>query len=226
MRRINWYWFALNSIFLIVFNVFFYMLRDASKHHESAWISYGFIHFAYFMLLVTPFFISKGAFSANYNRPLFLISSLYFWSVLMVGRVFIGIKTETSTTWLVEVVLLGVFAIWFISNLIANKHTANTIETHEQELQYVKITSSQLKSIMHQITDSKTNKQVEKLYDYIHSSPIKSSPCVFEIEQNIMHEIDNLFNPNHFNDNTFIFEITNKILQMAIERNRLLKLLN
>jgi len=203
------------------------MLKGVNKHYDSVLIPYGFIHFAYFVLLLTPFTIRNGKFSSDYARPLFLISSLYFLTVLIVGCIFIAAESEKSTAvWLTQIGLLGIFAAWFISNLIANEHTANATESHEQELLYVKVISSQLKSIMNQIKDSKTNKQVEQLYDYIHSSPIKSSNTVTGIERNIMFEIDNLFNAVHLNNNISIAESTNKMMQMAMERNRKLNLIN
>lgn len=227
MKRTNWYWLVLNSIFLIVFNVFFFMLKGTEKHYPSVWVSYGFIHFAYSTLLATPVFIRKSTFSSDYSRPLFLISSLYFLIALIIGVAFIIIELETSTAaWLTQIGLLGIFAAWFISNLIANEHTANAVFKHEQELHYVKETSSQLKTIMNQINDLKTSKQVEQLYDYIHSSPLKSSSSVFGIEKNIMNEIDTLFNAVHLNDNISIVQTTNKMMQMATERNRKLNLLN
>ncbi len=227
MKRINWYWLILNSIFFIVFNVFFFTLKSSPNKYNSAWIPYGFINFAYILLLATPLFVRKGKFSADYGRPLFLISSLHFLAVLIIGSIFIGTNNNTSTSsWLTHIGLSGAFTLWFIANLIANEHTVYSIERHEQELLYVKITSSQLKTIMNLISDSKARKNIEKLYDYIHSSPIKSSPNALGIEREIKCEIDNLFNSIHLADNISIAEITNKILQMAMERNRLLGLLN
>jgi len=227
MKRINWYWLILNSIFLIVFNVFFFTLISSPNKCNSAWIPYGFIHLAYIVFLVTPLFVRRGKYSADYGRPLFLISSLHFLAVLVIGCIFIGININTTiSSWLTHIGLSGAFAIWFIGNLVANEHTVNSNERHEQELLYVKITSSQLKAIMNMISDSKARKNIEYLYDYIHSSPIKSSPNVLGIEREIKYEIDNLFNSIHLADNIFIVEVTNKILQMAMERNRVLGLAN
>ena len=227
MKTTNWYWVILNSIFLIVFNIFFFMLKGAEKHYESVWVSYGFIHWAYFTLMLTPLFIRKGTFAADYSRPLFLISSIYFLIVLIAGTAFIAIEPETSTAaWLTQIGLLGIFAAWFISNIIANEHTSNAVANHEKDLYYIKETSSQLKISLTQISDSKTKKRVEQLYDYVHSSPLKSSSTVFNIEQNIMNESKNLFNNIDINDNATIIQRTEKIMQMATERNRKLKLLN
>ena len=99
-------------------------------------------------------------------------------------------------------------------------------EKHEKEVQYVKTVSAQLKLSLFQITDSKTNKQVEQLYDYIHSSPTKSSSSVSGIEQNIIDELKYLLNAISLNDNLMAAQSANKILEMAKERNQKLHLLN
>lgn len=203
------------------------MLKGAKEHYTSVWVSYGFIHFAYLILLLTPFFIRQGTFSVDYSRPLYLISSLYFIITLVVGVIFIVIEPEKSVAaWLTQIGLLGVFAAWFTSNLIANEHTANAIEKHEKEVQYVKTVSAQLKLSLSQMNDSKTKKQVEQLYDYIHSSPTKSSSGVSTIEQDIMDELKYLFTAISQNDNLMAAQSANKILEMAKERNQKLYLLN
>ena len=49
--------------------------------------------------------------------------------------------------------------------MIANEYTADNIERHELELQYVKNCSAQLKGIMNQVADKNIKKKVEKAYD-------------------------------------------------------------
>lgn len=56
--------------------------------------------------------------------------------------------------------------------MIANEYTADNIERHELELQYVKNCSAQLKGIMNQVADKNIKKKVEKAYDTLHSSPV------------------------------------------------------
>jgi hypothetical protein len=113
-----------------------------------------------------------------------------------------------------------------LTNLIANEHTADNIERHEVELKYVKESSSRLDALLKQIPDNAIRRKVEKAYDLIHSSPVKSSSNVKSIEQDVISEIDNLekaFQRNNFDN---IQLIVDKICNLANERNRQLKLLN
>ena len=52
-------WMMMDLIFIIIFNAMFFIL-GGTDHSVSVWISYGFIHFAYLMLIVTPFFMRRG----------------------------------------------------------------------------------------------------------------------------------------------------------------------
>ena len=89
-----------------------------------------------------------------------------------------------------------------------------------------KESSSRIEALLKQISDNTVRKKVEKAYDLIHSSQIKSSSNVKLIEQDIISEIDNL--EKALQKNTFenIQMIVDKICNLANERNRQLKLIN
>ena len=53
-------WIILDLIFLAIFNTVFFVMTGL-QHPASVWISYGFIHFAYLMVIVTPFLIRKSS---------------------------------------------------------------------------------------------------------------------------------------------------------------------
>lgn len=146
---------------------------------------------------------------------------------LIVGVVFIALSPESITVaLLVQVTIAAIFAILLLTNLIANEHTADNIERHEVELKYVKESSSRLNALLKQISDNAIRKKVEKAYDLIHSSQVKSSNNVKSIEQDVMCEIDNLEKALQNNSFENIQMIVDKICILANERNRQLKLLN
>ena len=226
MKKTKIFWYLLDSIFLIVFNLYFFLLKGTDQP-ASVWISYASIHLAYLMLLITPSFVRKGSVSADYGRPLFLIATSYFFLALIVGVVFIAISPESITVaLLVQVTIAAIFAILLLTNLIANEHTADNIERHKVELKYVKESSSKLDSLLKQISDNAIRKKVEKAYDLIHSSQVKSSNNVKSIEQDVISEIDNLEEALQKNNFENIQMIVDKICNLANERNRQLKLLN
>ena len=226
MKKTKFFWYLLDSIFIIVFNLYFFLLKG-TDHLTSVWISYSSIHFAFFMLLATPYFVRKGGASAEYGRPLFVITTIYFFIAFIVGVFFIIISPESNTAALLfQITIAAIFAILLLANLIANEHTADNIQKHATELSYVKESSSRIEALLKQISDNTVRKKVEKAYDLIHSSQIKSSSNVKLIEQDIISEIDNL--EKALQKNTFenIQMIVDKICNLANERNRQLKLIN
>lgn len=226
MKKTKIFWHLLDLIFLIVFNLYFFLLKGV-ENPTSVWISFASIHFAYLMLLITPFLVRRGSVLADYGRPLFVITTSYFFLALIVGVVFIVISPEVITVaLLVQVTIAAIFAILLLTNLISNEHTADNIERHMVELKYVKESSSRLDALIKQISDNAIRKQIEKAYDLIHSSQVKSSHNVKSIEQDVISEIDNLekaLKQNNFENIQFIVD---KICNLANDRNRQLKLLN
>jgi signal transduction histidine kinase len=226
MKKTKIFWHLLDLVFLIVFNLYFFLLKGV-ENPASVWISFASIHFAYLMLLITPFLVRKGSVSADYGRPLFVITTSYFFLALIVGVVFIIISPEVITVaLLVQVTIAAIFAILLLTNLISNEHTADNIERHEVELKYVKESSSRLDALLKQISDNAIRKKVEKAYDLIHSSQVKSSHNVKSIEQDVISEIDNLEKALKQNNFENIQLIVEKICNLANDRNRQLKLLN
>ncbi len=226
MKKKSVLWILLDLVFLIVFNVVFFVL-GGKEHPASVWLSYGFIHFAYIMLLITPLLVRQSKNSAVLRFPIVSISAIYFIVAFIVGVVFIIIHPDSiKIALVVQVIIAGIYAVLLISNMIANEHTADSEEKHELELQYVKTASQKLKGIMDSIEDKKMYKKVEKLYDLLHSSQVKSDFSVKNIELEVFELIDVLgeqIGNNSFDeaDNTI-----KKIEKSAKERNSLLKNMN
>ncbi|MCL1969721.1 MAG: hypothetical protein FWF65_09285 [Bacteroidetes bacterium] len=231
MKRLNILWLLLNSLFIIVFNLIFFLLGDVcaaeSKIPNSVWISYGFIHFAYFLFLATPLFVRKGKDSHTYDKPLYTITAAYFIVELIAGITLILVAPETvKATIIIQAVLAAAFIAWLLIYLIANEHTAASVEHRETELQFVKQSSAQVNTILEQITDKPTAKTVEQLYDLLHGSQVKSHSTVRPLEEEILSEIRNLNLAANSNDLTQINILADKISKLTEKRNRELKLLN
>jgi len=126
MKRVNILWLLLNSLFLVVFNLLFFLFIDTSNFNTTIWISYGFIHFAYLLLLLTPFMVRKSSVSTNYRRPLYLITGACFIVELFVGIICILIAPERSKVAIIlQTVLAALFLDCLLLHLIANEHTAD-----------------------------------------------------------------------------------------------------
>ena len=227
MKRVNILWLLLNSLFLIVFNLLFFMLGGAGNDKTSVWISYGFIHFAYFLFLATPLLVRRGKADYIYGRALYPITAAYFIIELVAGVTLILIAPETvKVTIIIHTVLAALFIGWLLTYMIADEHTAASVEKREAELQYVKQSSAQLKVILQQITDKVAAKKVEQVYDLIHSSQVKSDSSVRPLEEEIISEIDSLDRATERNNLEQITVLAGKIYKLADKRNHQLKLLN
>ena len=113
MGKINKFWISLDIILLIIliiFNVFFFSLGSCNV---STWISYAFVHFAFFMVLITPLLIGKRK-----NPPIFgfalysALSAVYFLLALAAAVIFMIASLEFDNNEQVTGLL-----IYFISPL-------------------------------------------------------------------------------------------------------------
>ena len=226
MKKKHVLWILLDLVFLIVFNVVFFV-AGGTEHPASVWLSYAFIHLAYIMLIITPFLIRKSTNKAILGFPLYSISIGYFIVEFLAGVVFCIIKLDSvKIPLIVQVIIAGIYAILLIANMIANESTAESIEKHEAELQYVKESSAELKGIMDSVDDKKLRKKIEKIYDLVHSSPAKSHDSVKDLEKNVISLIKSLGNEISNNNIKAAENIINEIEKTANERNRKLKTLN
>lgn len=216
-------WVLLQLVFLIVFNIVFFV-TSGTVHPASVWVSYGFIHFAYIMLMITPLLVRNTTNTAVFAYPLNAISTAYFILAFLVGVGFIIAHPESYIAALVtQIILLGIYAVLFFSHMIANEETADSIERHEMDLEYVKDASSHLKRIGDSIDDKQFYKKVERLYDLLHGSPVKTNNSVRDYEMAVLDLIDELEMCIANNDYSTAELTINKIERNANERNRRLK---
>jgi len=223
MEKKRTLWILLDLIFLIVFNVVFF-IAGGTDHPTSVWISFGFIHFAYIMLLITSFLIRRSSNTAVLGFPLYSISSTYFIVAFVVGLIFIFVRPESyKAALIVQVIIAAIYAVMLISHMIANESTADSMERHEMEMRYIRDASSKLQGIMDFTSDKQLRKKIENLYDLLHSSPAKSNNSVRDYEVTVLKLIDALKGNIERNDISAAETNISKIERTASERNRHLK---
>lgn len=227
MKRSRLFWFGLDTIFIIVFMVFFFMLANIDECNTSVWISFGTILLSYIMLLCTPLFVRKGSAQSDFRRPLYVVSSTYFSISFVMGLVIILVNPENyKATMLINVALFGIYAIVLLTNLLANEHIAEQEAKREIELKYVKEASATLRTFMGCVKDYNTIKRIETAYDLIATSPANSSPSVKSLEESIIQEIADLVEMDPSSDIERIESSINIIISMANKRNAKLQLEN
>lgn len=226
MKKTYVLWAILDLIFLVVFNAFFFILGE-SGHGASVWISYGFIHLAYLMLLLTPFLVRKGKNAAVFGFSLYSLSSIYFIFELIVGIAFILFSQDDfKVALLVQLCIAGLYGIALISNMIANEHTADAEEKRQHKIDYVKQASVDLKSILESVEDKEAKKKVERVYDALYSSPVKSHPSLAQTESQILMSINELRDTISSGTNDRVIALAESLLIAVNERNRQLQKYN
>lgn len=226
MKKTNILWFIIDLVFLVVFNVIFFM-TGGFERTTTAWISYGTIHFAYLMLLLTPVFTTKGTRQALYGATVFTISITYFIVEFAVGLLFIVLKfLPYQLAIIVQLLLFGVYVVLLVSNILANEKTQESMKRHETEIIYTKDYASMLRPLIDQAQDRQMSRKIEFFYDLMHSSQAKSCEEVKDLEARIERGIEELkfsvYSDPNFND----YSLVDDLVRLATERERVLRFKN
>ena len=226
MNKKSTLWIILDLIFLAVFNTVFFV-AGGSEHTASVWLSYGFIHFSYVMVIITPLLTRKSSSADVFGFSLYSISSTYFIVEFITGLIFIFINSESyKSALIVQIIIAGIYGILLISHLIANETTADNIERHEYEVAYIKNATSKVKSYIGKSNNRNVNREIEKLYDLLHSSPTKSNVTVRSLEIEISNKIATLEDAILSSNQENIIAVCGEITLLIEERNRKIRMYN
>ena len=97
---------------------------------------------------------------------------------------------------------------------------------HEAEVSYIKEATSKVKLLIGKVNDKKINKEIEKVYDALKSSPTKSSHTVKYIEENIITKIEEFEIIITSQNLDKIQTLSTELCELVKERNEKLKQLN
>ena len=222
MKRKRSMMYAIFAIFLVMFNIVFFV-SGGSNREASVWIAYSFIHISFLAIILTTVMVTNSRKMEELTIPALSISVVYFLITFVVGVFFIMVSPKgVKGCIIINVILLGIYLIVFLVNEMADDDTSKNIETLQANRVYVKECSANLKAIMERTNDKETYKKIEKVYDFIHSSPIKSNDQVMEYEIEVMRLL-RVLEKNVEDKNVEEIEKTaNSIMRNASDRNRCL----
>lgn len=225
MKKTRILWILLDLIFLIVFNVLFFTIAGYKGHPASVWISYGFIHAAYALLLLTPFFVTKGKSADVYRYSLDTISSGYFMVELVAGVIFILVHSENwKVALIIQIILLAAYAFALLTHMLANEKTAASEARSQVEIKFVRTAAAQLEGIMNSASDKEIRKLVEKAYDAARSCQTKSHPQVEALENGMLSQIGAIQRVVFAGDKDSVAKEVELFLRMTAERERQLRI--
>lgn len=216
----------LNAIFPVIFNAMFFTL-GGTDHPASVWISYGFVHFAYVTTLATPYLIREGKSAAVFGFSLLSVSYTYFFLEIITGVIFIlAAPAGYKAAFLTQLCIAAIWAIGFLSNMQANEHTAEAEEKRQPQIEYVKNATAEMAAMLDSVSDRETKKKIEKVYDAINSSPVRSHANVASLESRIIIAISDLRAGMNTAERSAVQNQADALLTMVNERNRQLRLVN
>ena len=219
MTKKNILTIILDSVFIIAFNILFF-LNGGTQHVAAVWTAYGFLHFAYLMVLITPLISSRGSTAVLSKTTTYTISLFYFVVELIFATVTFATKTEHIKLVIsIETVITALYAIILVINLLADDSIENKQKRHDSENDYIKGISSQLKYIETLISDKTAKAKIESLYYLAHSSPIKSDESLRFYENEIVRNISILEESANKNDSEQVISISGEIKRLLNKRN-------
>jgi hypothetical protein len=176
------------------------------------------------MLLLTPVLIRSGKSKTVFGFSLYSISATYFLIEFVTGILFILSAPENYFAALsVQLCVAGLYGIILVGNMLANEYSAAAEEKNQNEIRYIKDASAKLKSILETISDKEVKKKVERIYDAVYSSPVKSHPNLTQLEKSILRTINELEIQVRADNKDDILSLANFLLTSVDERNNLLK---
>lgn len=176
-------------VFLVVFNTLFFLL-SGTDNPTSVWVSYAYIHVAYFTILFLPVLKTKGDASYYLSSVLYGQAITYFILELIAGVVFIIYRME-SPVWslVVQTALWLIFVVLILGNAWANQATAQSLEKRKQDIDAYQSMRMSLKRLMAKTDKPKLKRLIADCSDKLEASSSRqtqeSEKIDIEIEQAI-----------------------------------------
>jgi len=227
MKTSKLVWGILCAMFIIAFNACFFVLTNDTNllpngRIASTWVNYVCVHLAYIMVLLTPFLYPCKV-ARDVAMPVWTLTLSFWWFELILSTIFIFAEIPLMYNALVQGLCWCAFIVRLCVLILVNENTNQKQIRHEQEIQYVKTAEGQLKSLLANISDKNTYRQVERLYDYVRTSPVKSKENVHNSEREILSKIAEL---SSITEDAILIQSCSEILKLAQKRNQQIQINN
>lgn len=210
-------------LFLSVFNALFFYLCGI-ENTTNQWITYGFIHFAYLCILITPMIEGdkKGQAVLKYN--LYARAFTYFMIELAIG-ILLLIFNPIDYTWplIGQSAIAFLFLVFQIAALAANDATEKSLNKQKAERIYVRTLAEQVKAILPDISDDMTKKSVVKAYEALCNSPLESFPEVKNIEEQLQSAVYSLCEAFESGNTELVIAASKSVQNKVRMRNSVIK---
>ena len=183
----------LKIAFIPIFNVPFFIL-GGYDHTILGWISYGFIHLAYILLVTTPSLATKSRSSTIFEESIISISAAYFLLELLIGLILIFIFPNLLKVGFVfQFLVLALYLMGLFWTLDVKERVQKKESKFESDHNYIKAATHQLGLMVNSMNDDrKTKKELEKAYDAMRTAQVTSNAQAHDLEKKIAGQIEKL----------------------------------
>lgn len=222
MRKVFLY-SLIDLIFLTVFNIAFFSIIGVNTF-TAVWIAYGFIHFAYLLLLLTPLFLKKKIDANLFGLSVLTISFVYFIIELILDTIliFLGVVAILPVL-LSNAIITGIYIIILISSILATESITKNVTQRKIETSYIKEMSYALANLIDKANDKEVKKELMKAYDIVSSSPTKSNDTVADLENDIKNAIAKIEQAIYMNNKDSAISLSKLIVKLTEKRNKIIK---
>lgn len=210
-------------VFLITFNGLFFLL-SGTENPDSVWISYAFVHVAYFTILFLPIFKTKGEASYYLASSLYVQAIGYFLLELIVGIVFIVWRLE-ELTWplIIQVILWLVYMVLILGNAWANETTAKSLKKRQQDISQYQSNRMNIKRLLVWAEDTEIKRTLVACYDKLDISSSRQTTESESLDTEIAQTIELLKLNLRSGDNRQSLDSVMNLHKLIEERKTLLK---
>lgn len=210
-------------VFLVAFNAMFFLLCD--NKNMGVWISYGFVHFAFLLLLIMPLLGTKGKGTFILNAAVYTQAIYYFICELIAGSIFMVLQFD-HILWplLVQGVLWLVYMTVILINAWANDNTQKSLQERERDLRPVQDCIARLKLLSLRVKDAEMRKDVMACYNELYYSATRQNQASEQIDAEIGALISGLDTELRQNDDAdMVKRYVEQLHNLIRERKEILK---
>lgn len=210
-------------VFLVVFNTLFFLL-SGTDNPTSVWVSYAYIHVAYFTILFLPVLKTKGDASYYLSSVLYGQAITYFILELIAGVVFIIYRME-SPVWslVVQTALWLIFVVLILGNAWANQATAQSLEKRKQDIDAYQSMRMSLKRLMAKTDKPELKRLIADCSDKLEASSSRQTQESEKIDIEIEQAIASLRQSITENDVEESTSLARQLAGLIEERKTILK---
>lgn len=224
MKKTKFSQFIVSLLFLAVFNAIFFLFVELPVP-ESVWIAYGVIHVSYLLLIATSLFAKPGKFKMEHAAPLAVVSLSHFLFQLIAGIIIMLIAPEGYKFVLVfYIITLAIYLFVFFSVLGVNGRSEAAAQRQAGEVFYIRNHASKVKMLMGRHIGGQLDRELEKVYDELYTSPTRSCPGAAHVEANIAVKVNELEKAMRMEEVQQAENIMYELLGLIAERNRIIKI--